>query len=141
MPTPALPEPASTPAEVLAVLAALLHEERAMRDAVVRRDCDDLTGSVERSQALLTRLESLLSAVGEARSAGTLGRADEARIGALRDELRATARQNAVLIERAWGFDASALRLIAGVGRHASDGSAAGAYAAVPAPTYLDRSA
>ncbi len=131
---------------VIEVLSALLGEERALRDAVLKRDHDGLSGSVEESERLLERLHDLLPGVARAREAGELSRGGEARMARMRDQLRATARQNAVLIERAWRFDAEAMRLLAGLAQGqgtvgAPQGSGGSGYAIGRAPSYLNRSA
>ena len=125
----------------MGVLAGLLQEERALRDAVIHHDRDALTVSIERSETLLGQLETLLPHTTQALADGMLGRAEAARIVRLRDQLRATARQNALLIERAWRFDAAAVRLLARVAQGAGEAGAPGGYAPAPAPPYLDRRA
>lgn len=126
---------------VVGVLTGLLQEERALRDAVIRHDRTALTGSIERSEAFLGELEGLLPQTAKAFGDGGLGRAEATRIVRLRDQLRTTARQNAVLIERAWRFDAAAMRLLARVAQGLGEAGAPGSYAPVPVSTYLDRRA
>jgi hypothetical protein len=108
-----------------------------LAQAVIRRDLAAMEAHVAREDEL--RLQ--LAALGGGLSSGELATLPSGRIRALVERMRAAARRNAMLIERAWAVDAATLRLLGGIGRELAGDGVSG-YAPTPSEAaYVDREA
>jgi len=124
------------PRVVRALLSELLSTSDQLGDAVRHHDHDAILGAVRRADGIMGELDRCTPAVAAARANGAFVDMDPELV-TLREALRAAARRNAMLIERAWQLDAATLRLLAGLGRETTPGPAK-AYRDSSAPTYLD---
>jgi hypothetical protein len=132
----------TAPFEV-ALLEALAAAGEALTHAIVHRDMDGIVAATRDAEVLVDRLTP--------RSPSDRRRTEDHEppnpmVVLLGARIGATARTNAVLLERAWATDAALLRLLAQAARGESDGAAAGAYAHQSADPdqpsgWLDRSA
>lgn len=117
-------------------LDALADATDAVALAVRRHDHAALVEANLRADALAAEVARDVALVGpdDRDALETLG------IPRLCERLRAAGRRNAYLIERAWAIDAAMIRLLAGIGRIGTEGTAPG-YGTPPNPAYLDRPA
>ncbi len=123
---------------VRALLRELLAASESMGAAVVRHDHDGIVAAVGRCEQALQDMERAAQAMAADQPRDARPRAVDPDILALRESIRASARRNAYLIERAWTVDAETLRLIAGLGRQSTAEGPVRAYAMAGDPTYLD---
>ncbi len=130
---------AASPA-VRGLLTELLSASESLGAAVVRHDHDGIVAAVQRCERALEDMDRAAHAVPPSDASRTDGRPrpPEPESLALRDAIRASARRNAYLIERAWEIDADTMRLIAGLGRQARAEGPTRAYAMPDGPSYLD---
>ncbi len=131
-------DPARSPrvTQLTAALEALLDATDQVATAVQRHDRRALETANSRAGTLVTAVGSAAGALTEVDRYELMASA----VPALCERLRVVARRNAYLIESAWAFDAAEMRLLAGLGRLASNGER-NEYAAPGGPAYVDRGA
>jgi hypothetical protein len=117
-------------------LADLADATDSMTSAVERHDLARLVATNERAEALAARIGELSGSLTDADRT----RLDHGRMRALCERIDTAVRRNACLIERAWALDAATMRLLAGLGRVATD-TPLHPYAQPSTPGYLDRQA
>jgi hypothetical protein len=117
-------------------LSRLLAASNGVTEALTRHDRAALEASNELSGSLVAEVGDLAAALTEQERL-ELGLTPIPR---LREQLAATARRNAFLIEQAWAVDAALMRLVLGGGKAGQEAAGSG-YGSTPGPAYVDRGA
>jgi hypothetical protein len=117
-------------------MSRLLAASNGVTEALTRHDRAALEASNELSGSLVAEVGDLAVSLTEQERLD-LGLTPIPR---LREQLAATARRNAFLIDEAWAVDAALMRLILGGGKTGQDAVGTG-YGSTPGPAYVDRGA
>lgn len=133
---PARSKASSTLAALATAMASLVDASGSVTEAITRHDRIALESANERADALVGRVSELGAALTET----DRSLLPETPIPALGEQLAASARRNAYLIEQAWAIDAALLRLMVGAGQADPDSAVAG-YNAAAGPACVDRGA